>query len=337
MRPRPGVLGATLLAVLTAFTTVGRGQSAQAPLKTFKVQANVHMIAGAGGNIAVQVGADGVVLVDAGSAESADAVIAAVRTITALPIRYIINTGPAADHVGGNEKVAEAGENISARELAPASVPSAGGGGAAAATVIGTDTLLERMSAPVGEGTAFPPAAWPTETFMTPHKDLFINREGIQVFFQPNAHSDSDTIVFFRRSDVIVTGDIFDITRFPMIDLERGGSVQGVIDALNHVIELAIPSIPLPWLDEGGTQIIPGHGRPCEEADVVEYRDMVTIIRDRVQAFVKKGFTLEQIIAMNPTQGFRARYGSDTGPWTTNRFVEAIYKSLTAEKQEAGR
>ena len=323
---------AALLLALAPPMHAGQETAARPALQVLKVQANVYMIAGAGGNIAVQIGPDGVVLVDAGSRESAQDVIAAVKTLTPLPIRYIINTGPDADHLGGNEKVSEAGENISARELAPSGVPSAGGGGAEAATIIGTEELLGRMSAPVGEASPFPAAAWPTETFTTKHKDLFINREGIQVFSEPAAHSDSDAIVLFRRSDVIVTGDIFDITRFPVIDVARGGSVQGVIDALNHVIDLTIPSVPLPWLDEGGTQVIPGHGRPCEEAEVVEYRDMVSIIRDRVQALIKKGQTLEQIVTANPTQGFRARYGSDTGPWTTRMFVEAIYTSLTAAR-----
>jgi glyoxylase-like metal-dependent hydrolase (beta-lactamase superfamily II) len=302
-----------------------------AGLQLFRVQANVYMIAGAGGNITVQVGPDGVVLVDAGSTARAEDVVAAVRSITDSPIRYIINTGPGADHIGGNEKVAAAGQNIATRDVGPLGAASATASGGAA-SIIGTEELLGRMSAGSGEGTAAPPNAWPTETFTTKHKDLFINREGIQVFSEPAAHSDSDAIVLFRRSDVIATGDIFDITRFPVIDVAKGGSIEGEIAALNHLIDLTIPSVPLPWLDEGGTQVIPGHGRPCEEAEVVEYRDMVTIIRDRVQALIKKRMTLAQVNAANPTQGFRARYGADSGPWTTDMFVEAVYKSLTAAK-----
>jgi cyclase len=330
MKAPAAVLGIVFAAIVAELPARAQEAPAQSRLQVFPIQGNVYMIAGAGGNIAVQVGVDGVVLVDAGSSASTDDVLAAIKTITPKPIRYIINTGPGADHIGGNEKLARAGESIATRDVGPLAGQNAPGEGQEAA-IVGTEELLTRMSAPEGAGTAMPPAAWPTETFTTKHKDLFLNREGIQVFLEPAAHSDSDAVVLFRRSDVVVTGDIFDITRFPMIDLEKGGSVQGTIAALNHIIDLTIPSVPLPWLDDTGTMVIPGHGRPCEEADVVEYRDMVTIVRDRIQALIKKNQTLAQTIAANPTQGFRARYGSDTGPWTTNMFVEAVYKSLTAE------
>ena len=161
---------------------------------------------------------------------------------------------------------------------------------------------------------------------------MYINGEGIEVLHQPAAHTDGDSVVFFRRSDVVVAGDIFDTTRFPMIDVARGGSIQGEIDALNRIVDLAIPSIPFDWRDEG-TYVIPGHGRLCDQPDVVEYRDMVVIIRDRIQAMVKQGKTLAQIKAASPTQGYNSRYGADSGPWTTDMFVEAIYKSLTRERQ----
>jgi glyoxylase-like metal-dependent hydrolase (beta-lactamase superfamily II) len=151
------------------------------------------------------------------------------------------------------------------------------------------------------------------------------------VLHQPAAHSDGDSIVFFRRSDVVATGDVFDTTRFPVIDLARGGSIQGEIDALNRLIDLTIPSIPMPY-KEGGTRVIPGHGRLCEQAELVEYRDMVTIIRDSVRRFAGKGMTLDQIKMANPTQGYRTRYGADAGPWTTDMFVEAIYKGAAVKK-----
>jgi len=137
--------------------------------------------------------------------------------------------------------------------------------------------------------------------------------------------------VFFRRSDVIVTGDAFDTTRFPVIDVENGGSIQGVIASLNRVIELAVPAIPMVW-QEGGTAIIPGHGRLCSKDDVVNYRDMVTIVRDVVQDLIKKGMTLDQIKKANPTHGYRKRFGAESGAWTTDMFVEAVYKGLTAKK-----
>jgi glyoxylase-like metal-dependent hydrolase (beta-lactamase superfamily II) len=160
---------------------------------------------------------------------------------------------------------------------------------------------------------------------------MYFNREGIQIIAEPGAGTDANNIVFFHRSDVIVAGDIMDSTHFPVIDIEKGGGIQQEIAALNQIIELAIPSIPLVW-QEGGTRVIPGHGWVSEQADVVEYRDMVTIIRDRVQDLIKKGMTLEQVKAANPAQGYRSQYGSDSGPWTTDKFIEAIYRSLAPKK-----
>ena len=161
---------------------------------------------------------------------------------------------------------------------------------------------------------------------------MYINGEGIEVLHQPAAHTDGDSVVFFRRSDVVVAGDVIDTTRFPVIDVARGGSIQGEIDALNRIVDLAIPSIPFDWRDEG-TLVIPGHGRLFDQLDVVEYRDMVVIIRDRIRAMLKQGKSLEQVKAASPTQGYTRRYGADSGPWTTSMFVEAIYTSLTREKQ----
>ena len=301
-------------------------------VRVFEIRSNVHVISGAGANVTVQIGPDGVVLVDAGSADKADQVIDAVKRLTTQPIRYIINTGPALDHIGGNEKIARAGQSLFYRQTGPGG--NAGAANAVSnsgfASIVGTENLLTRMSAPTGTQ-QFAVVAWPTETFSRRFKDLFINREGIQVVFEPDAHSDSDSIVVFRRSDVIATGDIFDMQHFPMIDVAKGGTVKGVIAALNHVLEIAIPSIPMPWLSEGGTVVIPGHGRPSEEAEVVEYRDMVTVVRDRVQDMIARGMTLDQIRMANPTAGWRGRFGADSGPWTTNMFVEAVYRSLTAK------
>ena len=278
-------------------------------IEVIRVQPNFYMIAGAGGNIAVQIGPDGVLLVDTGAARMTDGVMAEIRKLSSQPIRFIINTSADADHVGGNEKLAK---------------------GADGAVIIGTENVLTRMSAPTGKQAAFPLAAWPTETFFQKQKPMYFNREGIQIISHA-AHSDGDSIVFFRRSDVIVAGEIFDTTHFPVIDVEKGGGIQQEIDALNQIVELAIPSIPMMW-QEGGTYVIPGRGWLADQADVVEYRDMVTIIRDVVVDMIAKGMTLEQVQAANPTKGYRKQYGSDSGAWTTNMFVEAIYKSLRAKK-----
>jgi glyoxylase-like metal-dependent hydrolase (beta-lactamase superfamily II) len=188
------------------------------------------------------------------------------------------------------------------------------------------------MSAPTGKVSPFPVDAWPTETFHQPRKYFYLNAEGIEVLHQPAAHTDGDAIVFFRRSDVIVAGDVLDTTRFPVIDVARGGTVQGEIAALNRLVDMAIPSVPIVSREEG-TLVIPGHGRVCDQLDVVEYRDMVTIIRDRIRDLIKAGATLEQVKATSPTRGYTRRYGSDSGPWTTNNFVEAVYKSLAQEKR----
>ena len=278
-------------------------------VEVIQVQPNFYMIAGAGGNIAVQIGPDGVLLVDTGTARMTERVLAEIRKLTGQPIRFIINSSADADHVGGNERLAKTAEG---------------------SVIIGTENVLTRMSAPTGKQAAFPLAAWPTETFFQKQKPMYFNREGIQIMSHA-AHSDGDSIVFFRRSDVIVAGEIFDTTRFPVIDIEKGGGIQQEIDALNQIVELAIPSIPMMW-QQGGTYVIPGHGWLADQADVVEYRDMVTIIRDVIADMIAKGMTLEQVQAANPTKGYRKQYGSDAGPWTTSMFVEAIYKSLTAKK-----
>src|SRR5438093_7494318 len=188
------------------------------------------------------------------------------------------------------------------------------------------------MSLPNAKGGPFPVAALPTETFSQPRKYMYLNGEGIEILRQPAAHSDGDAIVFFRRSDVIVAGDVLDIDRFPMIDVGKGGSVQGEIMALQKLVDTAIPSVPIVSREEG-TLIIPGHGRVCDQLDVVEYRDMVTIVRDRIRDLIKQGLTLEQIKATSPTRGYTGRYGSAVGPGTTNDFVEAVYRSLVQKGQ----
>jgi cyclase len=188
------------------------------------------------------------------------------------------------------------------------------------------------MTAPRGKASAFPTEALPTETFFEPRKYMFLNNEGIEILHQPAAHTDGDAVVFFRRSDVVVAGDILDTTRFPVIDVARGGSIQGEIAALNRLVDLAIPSVPI-VSREAGTLVIPGHGRVCTQLDVVEYRDMLSIIQDRVRDLIKEGRTLEQVKAASPAKGYTRRYGSDTGAWTTDNFIEAVYRSLMEVKR----
>ena len=291
--------------------------SAQAGLDVVKVRDNVYMIAGAGANITLVFGADGAVVVDAGAVQQADAVVAAIRQITSQPIRYVIDTSDDADHVGGNEKIAKAGKTLFQTNNQLGEGMTNGG----AAAVLAAEKVLARMSAPTGKASPYPTPVWPTETYDQKRKYMYLNGEGIEVLHLLFAHTDGDSVVFFRRSDVVAAGDILDLTKFPAIDVARGGSIQGEVDALNRLVELAIPSVPL-VSQEGGTLVIPGHGYVCDQLDVVEYRDMVTIVRDRVQDLMKKGMTLDQVKAANPTAGYNSRYGASAA------FVQAIYGSL---------
>jgi glyoxylase-like metal-dependent hydrolase (beta-lactamase superfamily II) len=315
---------------ILAGVLVGVLAAQQAPvtnLEVLQLRPNFYMIAGAGGNIGFQVGVDGVVVVDSGSASSANAVLAAIKKITTQPIRYVIDTSADADHVGGNAAVAKAGQTLFTGN-GGIPVSFLGGG----ASILSVEQVLTRMSGPSGQPSPFPIDAWPTETFNQPRKYMYLNGEGIEIFHQPAAHTDGDAIVFFRRSDIVMAGDVFDTRRFPVIDVAKGGSIQGEIAALQKLVDAAIPSVPIVSREEG-TLIVPGHGRICDQLDVVDYRDMVTIIRDRVRDLMKQGLTLEQIKAASPARGYIRRYGSDTGPWTTNDFVEAIYRSMNEKPQ----
>jgi cyclase len=297
-------------------------------LDVVQVRPNFYMIAGAGANIGVQIGVDGVVLVDAGSGAASDQVVAAIQKLTKLPIRYIINTGADADHVGGNGKMAKAGLTIFTNALGNANFGNAMTNGGAA-SIMAHDNILKRMSAPTGKTSLFPVDTWPTEAFYTDRKAMRMNDEAIEVVHQPAAHSDADSFVMFRRSDVVAAGDILDITRFPVIDVANGGSIQGEIDALNRLIDLAVP--PGPFIYEGvGTYVIPGHGRLCEQLDVVNYRDMVVVVRDVIADMIKQGMTLGQIKEASPAKPYETEYG--TQPGVTSAFIESIYKSLTAKK-----
>jgi glyoxylase-like metal-dependent hydrolase (beta-lactamase superfamily II) len=309
---------AATLALGGRVRTAPRAQTLPGPAKdwgssgevhVFPVQGSVYLLVGAGGNIAVQIGDDGVLVVDTGLTAHAENVLAAIRTLSDKRIRYIINTHAHPDHTGGNEIIGNA------------SATTPGG----PTTVIAHENVLVRMSVPVGKPGAAAPGLWPTDTYVPEEKDIFFNKEPIFIYHDKAAHTDGDSIVLFRRSDVIVTGDIFNMRGYPVIDRANGGSVTGILDGLNRVLDLAVPEHE----QEGGTYVIPGHGRVCDEADVLEYRDMVTIIKDRIEDMAKRGLTLEQVKAAKPTLDYDRHYGATTGAWTTEMFIEAVYRDVS--------
>jgi glyoxylase-like metal-dependent hydrolase (beta-lactamase superfamily II) len=298
-----------------------RPDANNAAITSLHVQGNVWMLVGGPSNAAVQIGNDGVLVVDTMVEPLADKLVAEIRRLApGKPLRYIINTHVHADHTGGNEKVAAAGETIVAGNFAGQVGPEA----AKSAGIIAHENVLNRMSQR-GAAEPRPFKAWPTDTFFVDDKDLFFNGEGIQLVHIPSAHTDGDVMVWFRGSDVVVAGDLFITTTYPVINLQQGGSLNGIIAALNRIIDITIPRDK----QEGGTYVIPGHGRLTDEADVVDYRDMVTIIRDRLQDAIKRGMTLEQVKAARLTRDYDGRWGATTGFWTTDAFVEAAYKSLS--------
>jgi cyclase len=291
-------------------------------IEVLPVQGNIYMLAGAGGNITLQLGENGVLVVDTGTAPMSDKVIAEIRKLSKKPLRYVINTSVHDDHTGGNEAFSREGGTSTVVNI----INTPGATASNDVQILGHEGILDRMSATVNGKSARPSLAWPTDTFFDDPKELYFNGESLQILHQPAAITDGDSLVYFRRSDVVSTGDIFMTTGYPPIDLSNGGGIQGVLDGLNHILDLTIPA----HHEEGGTMVIPGHGRICDEADVIEYRDMMTIIRDRIWAMLVKGSSLDQVKASKPTLDYDGLY--DVTPAVADAFVETVYKSLAGKK-----
>ena len=290
--------------LVIALGLVATAPRAQQVVNVLPVQRSVYMMVGPNGNSAVQVGRDGVLLVDTQDSAVAPQLSSAIRTVAKGPLQAIVYTSFHAEHTGGTEAL----------------MKSAGG----PVKVMAHTNVQKRIADAPGIRLNAVITVPVNSDYFTPTKDFFFNGEPVVLYHAPAAHTDGDTMVFFRGSDVVATGDIFQTDRYPMIDVANGGTVNGVIAALNKVLELTVPA----RYQEGGTYVIPGRGRLCDEADVVEYRDMVTIIRDRVQDAIGRKMTLAQVKAARPTRDYDAEYGATTGSWTTDMFVEAIYRSL---------
>ena len=286
-------------------------------IEVIHVKGQVWMIGGAGGNIAVQTGVDGLFLVDAGLEGFADQVLEALGELSDGPVRMLVTTRPTLDHLGGNAIIAETGEPLYLAQ-------NSGDVTILVAQIVGHELAAFALARRTGAD-AVPQALWPFDTFFGDLKIVYANEEPIEIHYVPAAVEAGNTMVFFRTSDVIASGDIYDTTSYPRWDPTAGGSLQGILDGLNHVIRIAISS----FNQMGGTRVIPGHGRISNESDVVEYRDMVTIVRDRVRTLVEEGASLNEVRAAGVTLDYDGIYGWDTGPWTTDMFIEAIYREVS--------
>jgi cyclase len=292
-------LGAAALGTLSA-------AKAQGAIETFHVQGNVYMLVGAGPNVAVQIGDEGVLVVDTGTRASREQLLAAIRGLSDKPIRWIINTSSDADHTGGNETISQAGQTVNGNPAA----------------IIAHENVLARMTAenrPVTE--------LPLNTFFEDGRDFSFNGEAVFLYHVPSAHTDGDIVVYFRGSDVLVAGDVFVTTSYPVIRGDAGGGIDGFVAGLDKMLDIAVPK----YLQEGGTYVIPGHGRIGDEADLLEFRDMAVILRDRIASLVDQGMTLEQIMATKPTLDYDLRYA--TSAWTPAMFVAAVYRDLQQQKK----
>jgi cyclase len=346
------LFGAAVFLAMVAGAQAQQSSTASA-LQVLQIRDNVYVIVGGGGNTVVQTGEQGILVVNTKTAGVADDLVKTVRSLVepatgflvtthshpALEgsayeqrmirggpndaIRVVVNTDSDVDQMGGNAAIAAAGGQIAGGnvtfDIADAKLGAA---------IYAHENTLLRVSGAYGGEPSLPSESWPTNTFFGQQKAIYFNNEAVRMYHQAAAQTDGDLIVFLRRSDVIVTGDLYDTESYPKIDLAKGGTINGVIGALNHIIDLCTPAFG----QEGGTLVIPGHGRVSSYGDVVNYRDMVTIIRDRIQDMIKRGKSLKEVKAARVTMDYDPVFGSDNGAWTTEKFIEAAYASLKPKK-----
>jgi glyoxylase-like metal-dependent hydrolase (beta-lactamase superfamily II) len=313
------LLGLTLAAAILG-TSLGaqRPESAKlasTDIEVLPVQGNVSAIFTGTTNVVVQVGPLGAVVVDTGTPAVTERILAEVARLTDQPVRLIINTNVDRDHIGGNATIAKRGKPLPGTQADE--VP-----------IIGFQTGVDRLSRETVD--QLPVGFWPSDTFSGPKKSLHLNGEPIEIIHVPGAHTDADVIVHFRRSDVLAAGDVFSTNAYPMFSAESGGSIQGVLDGLNRIIDITVAELN----QQGGTLVVPAHGRLANESDVVEYRDMATIVRDRITLMIERGRTLDQIKAARPTLEYDGLYGAGGGTWTTAAFIEAVYRDLARSSRQ---
>lgn len=323
MKTKCTIVAALVVSALALSAPIG-AQNQAAVFDVLPVQGfnntMVYMIVGAGGTVTAQIGEDGVLLVDTGTAENSDKLMATIRRLTSKPIRYIINTHAHLDHAGGNDNILKA---IGGQRT------SQGGGGGGVENPEGPLMVTHQNTANLmtdmgGDKPVYSDGAIPKSTFITRDKQIYFNGEPIELWWHGNGHTDGDIFVFFRRSDVISAGDFLQTDTYPAFDPEVGGGLQGILDGLNHLIALAVPR----FNNIDGTRIIPGHGYLSNQSDLAEVRDMATIIRDRIQFMIGRNMTLVQVKAARPTFDFDPVFGSTTGAWTTDKFIDAVYADL---------
>src|SRR5712671_4030884 len=263
-----------LTVAVAATTTVASAQVdfSKVEIKTNKVTSNFYTLDGNGGTIGVLTGPDGVLMVDSQFAPLTEKIVAAIKQISDGRIRFLVNTHVHGDHTGGNENLGKMGVTILAREQLRARLikPNPGANGA--------------------PGVPAPPVALPTVTYDTP-VTFHMNGEDVRLIPIPVAHTDGDTMVYFPKADVIMSGDFYRSTGYPNIDRANGGSLKGMLDGLNAIIQIAGPT----------TKIIPGHGLTVDKAAVAAHRDMIIALRDKVAPLVRMGKTQDEVLAAKLT------------------------------------
>ena len=333
-RKAPGIRAGIVLSAVCMLLAASSGRAVAAEdAATVEVvpvrPGKVFMLTAQGINVTVQTGPAGSVVVDPGPASSAQAVLAAIRKITPVPIRFLIDTSGDLELIGATRTVAAAGQSLLVLNGLDSAIARSANirSGSGAAIIARQGVLTQMLSQP---GVDY--SALPSETFTRPEYNFYLNGP-VAVIWQPAAHSSGDAVVRFERSDVVATGAIFDQTHFPVIDLKNGGTIQGEINAMDEVINsLAFARTPV-GSNDGGTLVIPVRGPLSDLDGVVSYRDMVATVVARVQYYIDRGRSFRQIVAADPAQGYHTRYGSDTGSWTTADFIDAVYKSLMDERK----